>query len=218
MRHAYIVIFIFLFWSCGSHKSPADPAKKRRDDFLAKFKNKAFDTLYVYSPGSDTGEYGGLKLDSADAVLFPTEIAQAHFNDPPGLFAVYKFPLDKQFIGLIARTPSMYYPTSIKLFLYDSVKGQITTYTELAETWGDAGDVLEKSSWIFRNRGKTQAFVSTTEIHDHSVEDEKDTTVERMEFYYVIDLSRHRIDTMNADQQALRSQFGRLLKLSRASK
>ncbi|MFX7198022.1 hypothetical protein ABTI40_19625, partial [Acinetobacter baumannii] len=59
-------------------------------------------------------KYKGTQLDSNDAVLFPAEISKRHFSDPPGLFACFRFKIDSFKTGLIARTPSEYYPTSIK--------------------------------------------------------------------------------------------------------
>jgi hypothetical protein len=90
----------------------------------------------VYSPEELTGQYKGIELDSSDAVLFPADISQQHFNDPPGLFAVYKFPINGNTLDLIARTPSEYVPSSIKLFFLDKVRDSITSYIELAENWG----------------------------------------------------------------------------------
>jgi hypothetical protein len=92
-----LMIYIFLFvlgLSCDQSQkeekqsSANAKATNRHSSLLSKYKDKSFDTLRVYSPEELTGEYKGVQLDSADAVLFPEDIAQQHFSDPPGLLII----------------------------------------------------------------------------------------------------------------------------------
>ena len=215
MRLIYITVVVLLIGCVQSQKRQSDVETKKESKYkelLSKFKDRSFDTLKVYSPEELTGEYKGVELDSADAVLFPEDIAQQHFNDPPGLFAIYKFSIDSNKIGLIARTPSEYVPSSIKLFLFDRAKDTITSYIELAESWGDAGDYMTKNAWIYKENGKSlRTLIWLMEGHDNSVEDERDTTHEERNYYYLVDLSNGEIDTISKDDQGLEKKFSNLL-------
>lgn len=185
--------------------------ESKYSDLLKKFEGISLDTLKVFSD-EDFKVFKGRELDSLDVILFPKEIAEAHFIDPPGIFACYKFSIDSNRIGLIARTPSEYVPSSIKLFVFDKVKDEITNYVELAESWGDAGDVLEKTSWLFRNKDNSiNSLVWVHESHYNSVEVENDTTSESWDYHYLINISKTKIDTINKDSKVLTKEFRNLL-------
>jgi len=130
MKKTLIYIFIVTLFSCDqAQKTDTSVETKRESKYgklLSKFKDISIDTLRIYSPEYSSekliGEFVGVELDSTDAILFPNDIELQHFNDPPGLYAVYKFPVDSNTLGLITRTPSEYVPSSIKLFYFDKIK------------------------------------------------------------------------------------------------
>ena len=207
---------LFLFLSCNQSEKPKPVEEIKIDSkfsrLLSKFKAVSIDTLHVYS-SEGYGAYKGVELDSTDAILFPREIREAHFADPPGLFAVYRFSIDSNRLGLIARTPAMYVPSSVKLFFFDKAKDSITSFIELAESWGDAGDWMTKDSWLIRSGNKDlRAFVWVLEGHDNSIEDPQATTTQEWNYYYLLDLSNFRADTMSSDSEELRKRFGHLKK------
>lgn len=217
IKSAFYFVLLTAVLSCGEMETDKKEnitakSESKYTKLLSKFKSKSFDTLRVYSPEELDGEYRGVELDSADAVLFPKDIADQHFNDP-GLFAVYQFPIDDNRLGLIARTPSMYVPSSLKLFFFDKAKDSITSYVELAETWGDAGDYMQKDSWLFKDNGKQiKSFVWLMEGHDNSVENENDTTTEEWNNYYLLDLSKGNADTISKNSEDLKRIFSSLIK------
>jgi len=182
---------------------------------LKKFKQVSIDTLKVYSAEdleSNSYKYKGKPLDSVDIALFPKEISGLYESDS-SFYACYQFNIDSTRIGLITRTPSEYISSSIKLFLFDKKADAITNYFELADQWGDAGDALDKTAWIVRDRKKNiQAFLWVNETLDNSVEDETDSTIESNNYYYLVDLSKQAIDTTNNDSAKLTRQFQALLK------
>ena len=113
------IAFIILLLACNQTTNSSETRTSKYSRLLSKFQEISFDTLEVYSMGDGAEKnykYNGVQLDSLDAILFPADIAKRHFSDPPGLFACYKFKIDSFKTGLITRTPSEYYPTSIKLF------------------------------------------------------------------------------------------------------
>lgn len=217
MKQFLYLLTILLFFSCeekpkNTQKIVAEKIKESKyKKLLSKFKDIAIDTLEVYS-SENYDKYTGVKMDSLDAILFPKEIAQAYFLEHD-LYACYKFVINSTKIGLLARTPSIYVPSSIKLFIYNKTEDNITEYIELAETFGDAGDSMEKTSWIIKNkRNEINALIRKTESHDHSVEDENDTIVESWDNYYLVDISKPKLDTLSKDSKSLIKKFKSLLK------
>lgn len=194
-----------------------DPPKESKfKTLLTKYKDISFDTLRVFSSGeleSNKYKFKGTQLDSADVLLLPIALAEQYINDN-GYFACYKFSIDSTRMGLITRTPSTYEPSSIKLLILDRQNDTITDFMELAETFGDAGDMAEKISWLFKdNNKKYKSFMWVEESHDNSVENEKDTTLQTWNYYYLLDLSKAKVDTVSKDEKKLLTQFGNLIRL-----
>ena len=218
-----LTTLIFLLSSCGDSKPTSNRKKKVETDIefgaydklLAKYKEISFDTLKVFSStGLDSKQYKfkGTQLDSIDVLLFPESISEQYINDP-GYFACYKFPIDNFKIGLITRTPSTYESSSIKLLIFDKQRNTISDLFELAEIFGDAGDAAEKVSWLFKDENKKyKSFTWLTESHDNSVDDEKDTTVDSWNYYYLIDISKQKIDTISKNEKELLTKFGNLIR------
>jgi len=153
-------------------------------------------------------KYNGVQLDSVDAILFPVDIAKRHFSDPPGLFACFKFKIDSLKTGLIARTPSEYYPTSIKLFIYESSKDTLEEFSELSEFIGDAGALRDVNSWLFRDSIKDiHAFTWIHDSEDNSVENEKDTTVSITHFFTLSNVTKNKIKKLDSSIAKLPSSL-----------
>src|SRR5688500_4053263 len=151
MKKLFSFLLLLLAMACNQGEAPTAekvPEKAEKplapalpSGILAPFSDRFFDTLWVYATPDGKGEFDGVPLDSAVAALFPPEIAEKHFSNPPGLFALYRFPLVPGITGLLARTPDWYAPNSIKFFYLDRQQDTITSYIELAHRWGDGGDV-----------------------------------------------------------------------------
>lgn len=132
-----------------------------------------------------------------------------YMGHEPLFYACYKFDLDNNTIGLITRTPSEYESSSIKLFAYHKKTNTMTFETELAENWGDAGDALNKSSWLFRAHGS--GWLGIIEQFNYS-EDLEDTTVPISETYdyYHFKWNGSKIDTTSTDSSALVEIFKKM--------
>jgi hypothetical protein len=196
----------------------ASPPKKssRYASILAKCKLITIDTLLVNgfeynedgTNSKDNYQYKGVDVDTAEARLFPAEITEAFMNGGGEIAACYSFAIDESRTGIIARTPSMYESSSIKLLMLNNEKDSMTHFVELAEIWGDAGDAVNKQSWLYRdNKMNLQAYMWIQESYDHSVENENDTTVETNNYHYVLDLSKPQYDTINRNAGALLKTF-----------
>ncbi|MCW3073096.1 MAG: hypothetical protein JWP69_165 [Flaviaesturariibacter sp.] len=219
MRKLFFLAIQIFFFSCSSSETNQQTTRTSQvskfKNLLTKYKDISFDTLQVFSSGdleSNQYKFKGTQLDSADVLLFPNELAEQYVNDN-GYFGTYKFAIDSTRIGLITRTPSTYEPSSIKLLILDKRKDAITDIVELAETFGDAGDMAEKISWLFQSEHKTyKSFTWIEESHDNSVDDENDTTIQTWNSYYLLDLSKAKIDTVSEDEKELVKRFRNLLK------
>jgi hypothetical protein len=131
-----------------------------------------------------------------------------NFGDPPGLFSTYKFAIDSNRLALISRSPSEYVPSSMKMFIYDKRKDSLTSYFELAELFGDAGDVMIKKAWLFRDSTKRLfALINETQKYYHSADDAKDTTVDVSDYYTLLNLSKDQIDTLIDHKEKLPAKY-----------
>ena len=166
----------------------------------------------MYSSGkginADTFQYKGVLIDSTDARLFPPEVAEGMMNGFTGIYVCYTFAIDDSHTGIVARTPAMYDASSIKLFTLDNERDTLTGFIELGELWGDDGNMVEKTSWLYRDQNMNlHAYTWVQETYDHSVEEENDTSVERTNYYYVLNLSKPKYDTVNRNAGNLLKTF-----------
>ena len=72
-------------------------------------------------------------------------------GDDNGVFALARLELPDQKVGLLTRMPGEYASTRIKLLVLDPPTGRIIDECEVAETFGDAGDVYIRTSTIGRD-------------------------------------------------------------------
>jgi hypothetical protein len=214
MKYLAFILFIGLT-ACqfSSSKQPAAAITDIRDSvagahinqLLKLYKNINADTLEIYpQPGEATTpwKYSGTLIDTALLALLPVELRSYE----PFFYACYKFDLDANTIGLITRTPSEYESSSIKLFALHKKTNTITLETELADHWGDAGDAVTKSSWLYRNQQR--GWLGILEQFNYS-EDIEDSTAPISETYdyYHFKWDGNRIDTISTDSSALVSVY-----------
>lgn len=209
MKYLAFILFIGLT-ACqfSSGKQPATITDTRDsvsvpalNQLLKLYKNINSDTLEVApQPGEATTswKYSGTLIDTALLALLPVELRAYE----PFFYACYKFDLDANTIGLITRTPSEYESSSIKLFALHKKTNTITFETELADSWGDAGDAVSISSWLYRN--KESHWMGILEKFNYS-EDIEDSTAPVSETYdyYHFKWNGNRIDTISTDSSAL---------------
>ncbi|THU33416.1 hypothetical protein FAM09_25020 [Niastella caeni] len=219
MNKLLYLLFLITVFSCEQpqsikSKAGAETQKDSKyNSLLSLFNNVAIDTLEVYSTEDPADPMSGRAIDSINALFFPEDMAQWHLHQPPGLFAIYKFGIDSNRIGLLARTPSDYVPSSVKLFFFDMAKDSLSSYIELGERWGDAGDYTIKNSWLFRDSSRhVQILINVTNGHHNEVDDPRDTTVVEQDLYTLLDLSKPKIDTIFEDKEKLPKQYKSLVR------
>jgi hypothetical protein len=217
-KSLYLIVFILVFGCNQTSTKQQRPDMLKESKFknlLTKYKTISFDTLKVFSVEdveNDTYKFKGTHLDSNDVKLFPAPLSEQYVIDN-GYFACYKFSIDSNRTGLLTRTPSTYEPTSIKLLIFDKQEDVITDFVELAETVGDAGDIVEKIAWLFTDDNKKyKSFVWVKESHDNTVDDEKDTTVRMWNSYCLLDISKTQVDTVSKNEKDLLRKFGAVIR------
>jgi len=231
--HGLWIVFLFGFLiSCGNSnvKEVSAAEEKKKDSVLVesadkpvipskyaalleKFKPISFDTLKVYY--KYTGKrFDGKELTLKEAKIFPIGITENYFGKLSGVYACYQFQIDSTTLGLIARTPSEYESSSIKLFLFDTKKDVLLKeYFELSQDIGDAGDYYNRTSWLFKTKNsQIQSFVYDYSSYYHGVEDTTDETVDEWHSYFLIDCMSPKFDTISKNETQLKKRFKRVLK------
>ncbi|RFS23496.1 hypothetical protein DVR12_10815 [Chitinophaga silvatica] len=127
-------------------------------------------------------------------------------------FACYQFRLDDNTIGLITRVPSVYDATSINLSAYHKNSKKITFEAELSETFGDAGDVMSKSTILYRNAAKKwEAILEYYESHEE-LEEDTNTQSNTYTAYYQYRWNQQKFDTIGFDSSKLAPLFTNMSK------
>jgi len=208
VKQTLFIGLLIIVTACKDHYQHQLQPVSRFGRLLAAYADVTFDSLTVNSsedPDAKTNPFRGKQLDSTCIRLLPGKTASTYDS---GFYACYKFRIDGSKIGLITRTPSEYISSSIKLFILDEKLDSIVGHLELAELIADAGDVINKSSLLFKggNR-KVQCIIWQQESHDNSVNNPKDTTTDVSDRYYLVSLSGHSIDTTSTDSARLANRF-----------
>ncbi|WP_295767873.1 hypothetical protein [uncultured Mucilaginibacter sp.] len=213
MKYLIPVLLAVLLISCNRPLPKAErvipqtiPAPKVVSPSYAKLINVyvplKLDTLEVFSfhnLDSIDYKYKGTQLDSANA-----KVLGGNWQNIEYYYANFKFDIDEHKVGLITRVPSMYESSSITLFIYDKNKQTITGHFELAQSWGDAGAVFEKRSWLFRDKqGNLNCLLHQSYYYDPKVNDEDASTAVDENNYYLINLQQSITDTVDRHAKAL---------------
>lgn len=203
---------------CSCQPSSKKVQEHSQNLLLDKFANLNRDSICVYSSRdnlNDWGDYQGQALDSIDISLLPEELKTQHVSGHDDFFACGKIKMGPGIYGLLIRTPSVYESSSIKFFIYDSANVSLNTHYELAEAWGDAGDSYSLRTWLFKDSNKgIKVLAHRNDSYDNSVEDERDTTIESYNAFYLTRITTKGVDTISKDSLSLVNQYKYFLKTS----
>lgn len=193
--------------------SPAVEKESRYAEMLKKFKAVSFDTLKVYYRYGDK-RFLGKELTLKETKIFPLGIEENYFGELSGVYACYRFEIDSTRLGLIARTPSEYESSSVKLFIFDKKADKVLdNYLELGQMFGDAGDFFSKVSWLFKTKSnEIHSLVYDYESYDHQVDDTADLRVDEWHSYALINCMNEKFDTLSTNGAQLKKRFRRVLK------
>ncbi|MFM6982839.1 MAG: hypothetical protein ACKOXF_01810 [Chitinophagaceae bacterium] len=210
MRTFSILFLVLIYSACSETPVKTESAEAvsvyNIDSFLAKFTEIAFDSLKVYTTDqvdADTSFYKGNPLDSVDApfiaTLYGNDVFESSREYLSQFYACYKFKIDEERMGLIVRCPSEYVSSFLEVFEYNCKTSKVKHLINLSELWGDAGDSYERCSYLFRAGKGIGVYQYNMSSYDHSVEDEKDSTVDKWYNHYTIRISEGKFDTLSRD-------------------
>jgi hypothetical protein len=215
----YLLLSTLIGCGTASEKTESENTTttgKVAESFLEKFREVSLDTLEVYSTDdleNTQFAFRGTELDSIEIAALPTKMKEV-FGYDRDFYGCYQFRIDSIHVGLIIRTPSEYVPSSIKLFILDNSRKEILdTYVELAESTGDAGYAMTKTSLIFRDGLKVNYLVWQQDSEDMSVENENDTTIRTSDYLHLLAFDKSTFDTLSSNTDELLKMYNRLDKI-----
>jgi hypothetical protein len=190
---------LFGYWlccmliACATNKpfklpvSKKPPSNSQQIIELYSKENFGTDTIRVYSSQdleSPSFKYKGYKLDSIQLSLFPPGLIE-NVDEIRPAFACFRFTIDPDNLGLITRLPGEYSSTVINLFVYHIPTDSIYFHRQLAEDFGDAGDVFLKQSWLYKNPdGTIGLLVRDDRLYYNSMDNPADTSIDRQTSYH----------------------------------
>lgn len=170
MKYLLIIIVLLGMVSCNNHKENNNKTDLEKSDsllteltdnsieFLNQFKNIEPKNLHVYTIERDkkgeiiSSPFIGLSIDIKKFSFVNDENIffniQACKEGNSNIYAIGKFEINDNFIGLIMRQYSQYDETIIQLMLWDKIKKKIVFAFDLADSFGDEGWYFDKESWI----------------------------------------------------------------------
>lgn len=176
-----------------------DSIKLRFTNLLSRYSDIRVDTLQVfYESGSEEkSNYFGKQLDSSSIKLILGALPEVNYTG--NFYATYKFDIDTSYLGLITRVPSFYESTALVLLIYNKRFDCICNHVDLAEDFGDAGDVFRRISWIFKNSNNVTKLATLEEsAHYHETDNPDDTAVDRHSSFFMWNLNcSPKSDTVN---------------------
>lgn len=173
---AALVFQLLLLLGCNSSPSQnaqsveSSKSAKTPADFLALFRNIETDSFFIESTyGSEDlskFKFKGVELDSIFYSFFgDADLIKWVKRGGGQLFACYRFPLSATVEGLILRTPSDYWESSIRIYLFDNQTGKTFRDLEVGESWGDAGDSLIKFALLIKQKAGWKVLIFQNLCH-----------------------------------------------------
>jgi len=198
-----IMLLGLLFTGCNCNSPQKVTKISKYNKLLSLYKPiEIDDTIRIFSTGNPDSvgyKFNGKLIDSATFRLFPgTEIYKNEYLYNQ-FFAIDKFDINSNCIGLITRTPSQYSCTSIKVYVYDKNLDRITDQFELADISGDENWRFEKIGWIFRNNKKELnyfTFRRDVTIHGMEIDSVAETTSTIINDYAFLYIKASKHDTI----------------------
>lgn len=132
-------------------KAPDTAYISENMEFLNKFKDVSGDTLVFVSPENSSQPLRNAPHISDEEIrLFPSLFKKGNLKNPD-VYAMSRFSLDKDNIGLVVQSPGDFSLSSVNLLIYNKPGEGISGTIELADRTSDAGYTDEKKTWIIKD-------------------------------------------------------------------
>ncbi len=195
-------------------QSAQDTLPSRFSQLSSLFAPTNDDTLYVHSAWDINSSYKffGKPMDSAHIFMLPYNYGTL-FNWNKDFGACLSFPLDSSHTALLSRVPGEYVSSALSLFVFDKKKDSITLALDVADCMGDAGEAMDHSSCLFRDKDKNLMILTYYwSSYDHTVNDTADHKVDHWHNYYLSKLSSDKLDTLSKDSAEIVGRYPRIIK------
>jgi len=208
-----LLLFLLLSVACR-HKGNLLSTTDNYDELLNMYKPLTVDTMKIFAasaPDSNAYAFKGIHIDSVKVALFPDKLIKN--RDKHEFYATYRFDIDSTRTGLITRAPTPDDAASLLLLVYNKQKNAITDGFEVAQSYGDAGDMFEKQSWLFTdNQKKIRCLIWEQQARNEAVNNgadtiNKDTTQIKVNNYYLVGLDKATHDTLDRNAMQLFREF-----------
>lgn len=215
MSKAIITILtLFIFVSCKQNNCE----EKTKFTRLAVFyKDTSFVEMFIYPDTKhidSTYLFRDKQIDSITLSLFTEKISYGlHWIE--GFYGIYSFKLDKQYTGLLTRTPGEYESSAVSLWIYDIKNDSIVNNVQLSNIYVDAGDTKTTNSYLFFDKGRELKVLTYIHyIHDHSLDDVEFPESKISESYscFLTRINATKLDTLSTDLIMLKKKYGQQLK------
>lgn len=212
----YVLLLMFVTGCRPDTAQTLEGGQIAIQSLLPKFRTIVIDTFEVYSTyelEKENYAFRGTRLDSIDLTIFPIkEQERLHSQD---IYGCYKFAIDSAYTGLIARTPSEYGSSSIKLFVLDISRNEITdAFIELGEATGDGGYSMTRKSLIFKDGQELRYLIWLHESENMSDANENDTTIKTSDYLKLLAFHKGAFVPISTDIIALMEKYKSMTRLS----
>ncbi len=149
MNHKYLlqlVIFLIL-----SYQNVFAQSQDSTSHFINLFEEVEWKGLQIYSPRYDfsDNEFDGSQIPNEFHHYFDNlKFISYSLNDGDRIFAVYRFTINSNTIGLIVRNMSMYSETAVSIILFDLTNNISKSRFRLADSYGDGMWRFAEDAWL----------------------------------------------------------------------
>lgn len=162
MKNILLFLTLLLVIACFDKKNErrikpdttAKSAPMPLKSFADNFDTLNRDSLLVYPRMSSNAldepnyPFSGHELKDFDYKQIDTSRFEHAVKRKMNFFATNRIPLGKDHSGLLLRTPSIYWESAVYLLLWDNALNKVVDQLQVAEWWGDAGDLVFIQSWL----------------------------------------------------------------------
>jgi hypothetical protein len=166
--------------------------------------------LHIFSSydfNSTNFKFKGNLLNEA-RIFLPDEFMD-EYNINKEFAACYEFKIDETHVGLIIRCPGEYSSTAIQLAIFDLDLDRVTKTIYLSDVFGDAGEVMNYSSYLFKDENED---VQLLKYSFNSYQEIDDTVYSENHSYGLFDISYKWMDTISLDSSYLATKYPKMIK------
>lgn len=118
-------------------------------------------------------------------------------------YAVYQFEVNKNILALITRSPGEYWESKLVIFLFDTKQDKIIKGLEVAETFGDAGDVFTLEAILKKENNNFKIEINQEECHPINEDLDNIECVDSLKVYEIGGFNFKQIESKKLEERKL---------------